>query len=61
MPIDWIAARHRLNGRILFSDGSVLNSPANCDRLPDLIRQTGLATNRLAIPQSVFHPRSLRG
>jgi len=50
MPIDWTAARHRLNGRILFSDGSVLNSYPNHDRLPDLICQTGLATNRLAIP-----------
>jgi type II secretory pathway pseudopilin PulG len=50
MPVDWSAARHRLNGRILFSDGSVLNSYPNHDRLPDLIRQTGLATNRLAIP-----------
>lgn len=48
--IDWTAARHRFNGRILFSDGSVLNSYPNHDRLPDLIRQTGLATNRLAIP-----------
>jgi type II secretory pathway pseudopilin PulG len=50
MPIDWTAARHRLNGRILFSDGSILRSTPRYDRLPDLIRQTGLATNRLAIP-----------
>jgi len=50
MPITWTAARHRSNGRILFSDGSVLMSYPHRDCLTDLIRQTGLATNRLAIP-----------
>jgi len=50
MPITWSTARHRLNGRILFSDGSVLNLYPNHDRLPDLIRQTGLVSYRLAIP-----------
>ena len=50
MPIAWSTARHRLNGRILFSDGSVLNSYPNHDRLPDLIRQTGPVSYRLAIP-----------
>ena len=49
-PITWTDTRHRLNGRIVFSDGSVLCSSANHERLPDLIHQTGFVTNHLAIP-----------
>lgn len=48
MPIAWSAARHKFGGNIGLADGSV-QSVNNID-LPKLLDQTGLATNRLAIP-----------
>jgi prepilin-type processing-associated H-X9-DG protein len=47
-PLAWSAARHHFAGNILFADGSV-QSLSNAG-LANLLRQTGLATNRLAIP-----------
>lgn len=47
-PIGWSAARHNLSGNIGFADGSV-QSLSNSNLLIYL-HQTGLATNRLAIP-----------
>jgi len=47
-PVSWTAARHRLAGNILFADGSV--QPTTSSNLWRLFRQTGLVTNRLAIP-----------
>jgi type II secretory pathway pseudopilin PulG len=51
-PIAWTAARHKFHGEITFADGSV-NPSSNKNethRLTDYIQQTGVATNRLAIP-----------
>jgi hypothetical protein len=51
-PIAWTAARHKFNGEITFADGSV-NPSSNKNethKLTDHIQQTGVATNRLAIP-----------
>ena len=47
-PIAWSAARHRLHGNIGFTDGSVQSTTTSS--LSNLLHQTGLATNRLAIP-----------
>ena len=47
-PIAWSAARHKFNGNILLADGSV--QMVNNSGLTNLVHQTGLATNRLAIP-----------
>lgn len=46
--ITWSTARHKFNGNILLTDGSV--QMVNNSGLTNLVRQTGLATNRLAIP-----------
>jgi prepilin-type processing-associated H-X9-DG protein len=51
-PIAWTSARHYLRGNIVYTDGSV-NLSVNKNetrRLTDYIYQTGVATNRLAIP-----------
>jgi prepilin-type N-terminal cleavage/methylation domain-containing protein/prepilin-type processing-associated H-X9-DG protein len=48
MPIAWSAARHKFGGNIGLADGSV-QSVDNIG-LPKLLGQSGLATNRLAIP-----------
>ena len=47
-PIAWTGERHGLGGYILLADGSV-QSLSNA-KLPNQFQQTGLATNRLAIP-----------
>jgi len=47
-PIGWTAARHQFAGNISLSDGSV-QSLYNTN-LASQLQQTGLATNRLAIP-----------
>jgi len=47
-PITWTAARHHLAGNIILADGSVQQVTTNGLQL--LLQQTGLATNRLAIP-----------
>lgn len=46
--IAWSAARHKWVGNILLADGSV--QMANNPVLTNALHQTGLATNRLAIP-----------
>jgi prepilin-type processing-associated H-X9-DG protein len=50
--ISWTAARHKFAGNILFADGSVQQSynQIETNSLRFLLHQTGLATNRLAIP-----------
>jgi prepilin-type processing-associated H-X9-DG protein len=48
MPIAWSAARHKFGGNIGLADGSV-QSVDNIG-LSKLLDQSGLATNRLAIP-----------
>jgi prepilin-type processing-associated H-X9-DG protein len=47
-PIAWSAARHKFSGNILLADGSF--QTATISGLTNLVQQTGLATNRLAIP-----------
>ncbi len=47
-PIAWSAARHKFRGNIGLADGSVQS--ANNSTLTNWLQQTGLATNRLAIP-----------
>ncbi len=47
-PIAWSAARHKFSGNLLLADGSVQSSSNS--GLTNWIHQTGLATNRLAIP-----------
>ena len=47
-PIAWSATRHKFSGNILLADGSVQS--VTIAGLSNLVRQTGLATNRLAIP-----------
>jgi prepilin-type N-terminal cleavage/methylation domain-containing protein/prepilin-type processing-associated H-X9-DG protein len=47
-PITWTTARHRSAGNIGLADGSVQQVPNT--GLQKLIQQTGVATNRLAIP-----------
>jgi len=53
-PIAWTAARHKFGGSIGLADGSVgkLNSvlPVSKEGLQKVLIQTGLATNRLALP-----------
>ena len=47
-PIAWTAARHHLCGNIGLADGSVQS--VTISGLNNLVQQTGLGTNRLAIP-----------
>ena len=47
-PITWTAERHKNVGNIGLADGSV--QTVNDSSLTNLLRQTGVATNRLAIP-----------
>jgi prepilin-type N-terminal cleavage/methylation domain-containing protein len=47
-PISWTTARHYRTGNILLSDGSVQGTTSSS--LRNYWQQTGLATNRLAIP-----------
>jgi prepilin-type processing-associated H-X9-DG protein len=47
-PIAWTVARHKFSGNILLADGSV--QTVTISALTNLLHQTGLATNRLAIP-----------
>jgi prepilin-type processing-associated H-X9-DG protein len=47
-PVAWTAARHKFAGNILLADGSV--QQCSNSGLTNLFHQTGLATNRLAIP-----------
>jgi type II secretory pathway pseudopilin PulG len=47
-PISWTAARHKFAGNIGLCDDSV--QQVNRDGLQKLLQQTGVATNRLAIP-----------
>ena len=46
--IAWTDTRHKLCGNILLSDGSV--QMVNNNGLKNLVLQTGIVTNRLAIP-----------
>jgi hypothetical protein len=47
-PISWTSARHHFAGNIGLADGSV--QQFTIQRLQNALQQTGLATNRLAIP-----------
>ncbi len=47
-PISWTSARHKFAGYILVNDGSVQSVSKN--GLRQALQQTGIATNRLAIP-----------
>ena len=47
-PISWTAARHKYVGNIGLADGSVWQVTQN--GLRQTLQQTGIATNRLAIP-----------
>lgn len=47
-PISWTAARHKFRGNICLADGSV--HQMNTNELQQALQQTGLATNRMAIP-----------
>jgi prepilin-type processing-associated H-X9-DG protein len=47
-PVAWTKARHKLAGNIGFADGSVQQVTSNS--LPEALQQTGVVTNRLAIP-----------
>jgi prepilin-type processing-associated H-X9-DG protein len=47
-PIAWTKARHKFVGNILLADGSV--QQLTTKGLQQTLRQTGVATNRLAIP-----------
>lgn len=47
-PITWTAARHHFAGNVALGDGSV--QQMSNSGLTNLLQQTGLATNRLAIP-----------
>jgi competence protein ComGC len=46
--VGWSATRHEYGGNLLFTDGRV--DTMSSRRLPDYFIQTGIATNRLAIP-----------
>jgi hypothetical protein len=48
IPISWTTARHHFSGEIVLTDGSV--NPSSNNTLTNLIQQTAIATNRLAIP-----------
>lgn len=47
-PVIWTAARHHFAGNVALADGSVQQMSSS--GLTNWFRQTGLATNRLAIP-----------
>ena len=47
-PISWTAARHHFGGEICLADGSVEQTTSSY--LRQSLHQTGIATNRLAIP-----------
>jgi len=47
-PVAWTAARHIHRGNLTFADGSVLETDDKS--LAQKMQETGLATNRLAIP-----------
>ena len=47
-PVSWTSARHKFAGYILVNDGSVQSVSKN--GLLQALRQTGVATNHLAIP-----------
>jgi type II secretory pathway pseudopilin PulG len=47
-PISWTAARHKFDGNLGMADGSV--QQVTSSYLRRSVQQTGLATNRLAIP-----------
>jgi len=47
-PISWAAARHKFYGNLGMADGSV--QQATSSYLRQSVQQTGIATNRLAIP-----------
>lgn len=47
-PISWTAARHKYHGNLLISDGSV--QQVTQSGLRQAIQNSGMATNRLAIP-----------
>ena len=47
-PVAWTGARHIHHGNISFADGSVLQTDDKM--LIQKLQETGLATNRLAIP-----------
>ena len=47
-PVAWTKARHKFVGNICLADGSV--QQLTTDGLQQALRQTGVATNRLAIP-----------
>lgn len=51
-PVAWTAARHKFAGNIGFADGSVQQSYNRIETNSTIffLHQTGLATNRLAIP-----------
>ena len=51
-PIAWSAARHKFSGNVALADGSVQG--VSNSGLTTYLFQTGLATNRLAIPVIVF-------
>jgi prepilin-type N-terminal cleavage/methylation domain-containing protein len=48
MPVTWTAARHHFAGNVAVADGSV--QQMSNSGLTNWLHQTGLATNRLAIP-----------
>jgi competence protein ComGC len=47
-PLWWTNSPHRYGGNVAMGDGSV--QPLNSDRLLQALRNSGLATNRLALP-----------
>ena len=47
-PFSWTAARHKFFGNVGLADGSV--QQLNTNALQQALQQTGVATNRLAIP-----------
>jgi len=47
-PVTWTAARHKFAGNIGLADGSVYQ--VNAESLQQALQQSGVATNRLAIP-----------
>ena len=47
-PVSWVGTRHGHKGNIALADGSV--QQVNASGLQSLLIQTGVATNRLAIP-----------
>jgi competence protein ComGC len=50
-PVTWTSARHYIKGNIGLADGSIVGGDdPNAPDLTNLLYQTGVATNRLAIP-----------